>query len=99
MDRQEQIRREEQQHQEHIELMESFGQLQQQMSTWEADREAERREHAWQIDEIKKAREVDKEALRQEILSMMQAANVQAPFQQVLVMLVIQWLSFLRFYI
>ena len=46
MDRQEQIRREQQQHQEHLELMESFGQLQQQMSTWEADREAERREHA-----------------------------------------------------
>jgi len=43
-DRQEQIRREQQQHQEHLELMESFGQLQQQMSTWEADREAKRRE-------------------------------------------------------
>ena len=55
--------------------MESFGQLQQQMSTWEADREAERREHAWQIEEINKAREADKEELRREFLSMMQAAN------------------------
>ena len=85
-DRQEQIRREEQQHQEHVELMESFGQLQQQMSTWEADREAERREHARQIEEINKAREADKEELRREFLSMMQAANGQAPFQQVLVL-------------
>ena len=54
--------------------MESFVQLQQQMSTWKADREAERREHARQIDEILKAREADKEALRQELLSIMQAA-------------------------
>lgn len=89
-DRQEQIRREEQQHQEHVELMESFGQLQQQMSTWEADREAERREHARQIEEINKAREADKEELRREFLSMMQAANGQAPPQQVLVKLVIE---------
>ena len=72
---QEQIRRVEQQHQEHVELMESFGQLQQQMSTWEADREAERREHARQIEEINKAREADEEELRQEFLSMMQATN------------------------
>ena len=89
-DHQEQIRREEQQHQEHVELMESFGQLQQQMSTWEADWEAERREHARQIEEINKAREADKEELRQEFLSMMQAANGQAPPQQVLVKLVIE---------
>jgi len=80
-DRQEQIRREEQQHQEHVELMESFGQLQQQMSTWEADREAERREHARQIEEINKAREADKEELRREFLSMLQAVNGQAPSQ------------------
>jgi len=70
--------------------MESFGQLQQQMSTWEADSEAERREHAQQIKKINKAREIDKEELRQEFLSMMQAANGQAPFQQVLVKLVIE---------
>ena len=89
-DHQEQIRREEQQHQEHVELMESFGQLQQQMSTWEADREAERREHARQIEEINKARLADKEELRRESLSMMQAANGQAPPQLVLVKLVIE---------
>jgi len=87
---QKQIRREEQQHQEHVELMESFGQLQQQMSTWEADREAERREHARQIEEINKAREADKEELRQMFLSMMQASNGQAPFQQVQVKLVME---------
>ena len=56
--------------------MESFGQLQQQISTWQVDREAERREHARQIEEINKAREADnKEELRREFLSMMQAAN------------------------
>ena len=64
VDRQEQNCREEQQHQEHVELMESFGQLQQQMSTWEADSEAERREYARQIKKINKAREADKEELR-----------------------------------
>jgi len=63
-DRQEQIRGEEQQHQKHVKLVESFGQLQQQMSTSEADREAERREHARQIEEINKARQADKEELR-----------------------------------
>ena len=61
--------------------MDSFGQLKEQMATWEADREAERREHARQIDGINKAREADKEALRQEFLSMMQAAHGHAPFQ------------------
>jgi len=89
-DHQEKTRREEQQHQEHIELMESFGQLQQQMSTWEADREAERREHAQQIEEINKAREADKEELRREFLSMMQAANGQAPFQQIVLPTAVQ---------
>ena len=44
--------------------MESFGQLKQQMSTWKADREAERREHVRQIEEINKAREAGKEELR-----------------------------------
>ena len=69
------------------------------MTTWEADREAERREHVRQIEEINKAREADKEQLRQEFQRMLQAANVQAPFQHVLVKLVIELLSFLRFYI
>ena len=78
VDRQEIICMEEQQHQKHLELMESFGQLQQQIETWEADREAERREHAWQIDEIMEAREADKEALRQELLWIMQSAQGQA---------------------
>jgi hypothetical protein len=81
---------EEQQHQDHLELMGSFGQLQEQMARWEADREAERIEHARQIDEMKKAREADLQALRQELLSMMQAAHGQTSFQQVLVKLVIE---------
>jgi hypothetical protein len=38
----EQIRREEEQHHEHLELMDSFEKLQQQMSVCEAEREAER---------------------------------------------------------
>jgi chaperonin cofactor prefoldin len=58
-DHDEQIRREEQQHEEHLELMNEFGQLQQQMSAWEA----ERLNYARQIDEIMKAREADKERL------------------------------------
>jgi hypothetical protein len=85
-DHEEQIRREEQQHQEHLELMNEFGQLQQQMSAWEAEREAERLNHARQIDEIMKAREADKEAFRQEIQAMLQAGQSQAALQQVLVM-------------
>ena len=60
--------------------MEAFGQLHQQMTTWKADREAKRREHARQIEEINKAREADK-VLRREFLSMMQAANGHAPSQ------------------
>lgn len=82
VDRQEQIRKEEQQHQEHVELMESFGQLQEQMTSWEADRQAERIEHAGKIDEIKKAREADLQALRQEFLSMLQAAYGHTAFEQ-----------------
>ncbi|XP_039811747.1 translation initiation factor IF-2-like [Panicum virgatum] len=62
--------------------MEAFGQLHQQMTTWEADREAKRREHAREIEEINKARAADKEELRREILSMMQTANGQGPPQQ-----------------
>ena len=65
--------------------MESFGQLQQQMSTWEADREAERREHARQIEEINKARLIKKTLGKS---SMSCTANGQAPFQQALVKLV-----------
>jgi hypothetical protein len=83
-DRQDHIRIAEQQHQDHLELMGSFEQLQEQMATWEADREAERIEHARQIDEMKKAREDDLQALRKELLSMMQAAQGQTAFQQVL---------------
>jgi hypothetical protein len=52
----------------------------------EAEREAERLNHARQIDEIMKAREADKEAFRQEIQAMLQAGQSQAALQQVLVM-------------
>ena len=45
-ERQEQMRKEEQQHNEHVELMDSFEKLQEQVQSYEADREAERREHA-----------------------------------------------------
>ena len=58
-ERQEQIRREELQHQEHVELMDAFGLLQEKMSTWEDEREAERREHARQLEESNKKREAD----------------------------------------
>jgi hypothetical protein len=42
----EQIRREELKHQEHVELMDAFGQLQEKISAWEEERETERKEHA-----------------------------------------------------
>jgi hypothetical protein len=83
-EREDQIRREEQQHQEHLELMNEFAQLQQQMNAWEAEREAERLNHSREIDEIMKTREADKEAFRQEIQAMMQAGLSQAALQQVL---------------
>jgi hypothetical protein len=83
-EREDQIRREEQQHQEHLELMNEFAQLQQQMNAWESKREAERLNHSREIDEIMKARETDKEAFRQEIQAMMQAGLSQAALQQVL---------------
>ena len=79
-ERQEQIRREELQHQEHVELMDAFGLLQEKMSTWEDEREAERREHARQLEESNKKREADLQQLREEFLSMLQATNGHAQF-------------------
>jgi hypothetical protein len=83
----EQIRREELQHQEHVELMDSFGQLQEKMSAWEEERETERREHARQLEESEKRRQIDLQQLRQEFLSMLQAKNGHAHVTQVLVKL------------
>ena len=68
--------------------MDAFGLLQEKMSTWEEEREAERREHARQLEESNKKREADLQQLRQEFLSMLQAANGQAQIPQVLVKLV-----------
>jgi hypothetical protein len=67
----EQIHREELQHQEHVELMDAFGQLQEKMSSWEEERETERREHARQLEESEKRRQVNLQQLRQEFLSML----------------------------
>ena len=82
--------------------MNEFGQLQQQIVTWEAERGAKKIRHAWEIEEIMKATEADKEAFRLEIQSMLQATQGQPALQQVLVMqnlnlwkLVIEWLCFL----
>ena len=61
-DREEQIHREEERHHEHLELKDSFEKLQQQMSVWEAEREAQRSFYAGQIEEIISARDADKEA-------------------------------------
>jgi hypothetical protein len=83
-EREEQIRREELQHQEHVELMDAFGQLQEKMSSWEEERETERREHARQLEESEKRRQADLQQLRQEFLSMLQATNGHAQFPQVL---------------
>ena len=63
-DREEQIRRAEQQRWEHLELMEEFERLQEQMNSWEAGRaakrQAQRAVYAAQIEEVMRAREADK---------------------------------------
>jgi Trp operon repressor len=66
--------------------MDAFGKLQEKMEPQRANREAEREEHWCQMAELLKAKEADKEELKQEILSMMQAPQGQAVSQQVLVM-------------
>jgi hypothetical protein len=58
-EREEEIRREELQHQEHVELMDAFGQLQEKMSAWEEERGTESREHAHQLEESEKRRQAD----------------------------------------
>ncbi|KAL6631317.1 hypothetical protein ACP70R_028167 [Stipagrostis hirtigluma subsp. patula] len=78
----EQVRREEILHREHVELMDAFGKLQEKLESEEADREAERAEHRRQIEEMKKAREDDKEALRQEFLAMLKASQAQPALQE-----------------
>jgi hypothetical protein len=83
----EQICREELQHQEHIKLMDAFGQLQEKMSAWEEERETERREHSQQLEESEKRRQADLQQLQQEFLSMLQATNGHAQVPQVLVKL------------
>jgi hypothetical protein len=50
---------EELQHQEHVELMDAFGKLQEKMSSWEEERETKRREHAQQLEESEKRRQTD----------------------------------------
>jgi hypothetical protein len=57
------------------------------MSSWEEERETERREHARQLEEIEKRRQEDLQQLRQEFLSMLQATNGHAQVPQVLVKL------------
>ncbi|KAL6871046.1 hypothetical protein ACP4OV_014894 [Aristida adscensionis] len=81
-DYQNKVRSEETLHRDHVELMGAFGQLQQTIEHQEAEREAERAEHKRQLEELMKAHEADKEALRQEFMSMMQAAQQQAALQQ-----------------
>jgi hypothetical protein len=87
VEREEQIRRKELQHQEHIDLMDAFGQLQEKMSAWEEERETKRREHARQLEESEKRRQTDLQQLRQKFLSMLQATNGHAQVPQVLVKL------------
>jgi hypothetical protein len=48
--------------------MDAFGQLQEKMLGWEEEREAERREHARQLEESEKRRQTDLQQLRQEFL-------------------------------
>jgi len=87
-DREEQIRKDEQNHREHLKLMEEFERLQEQMNSWEANRVAERQAqrafYAVHIEEVMRAREADKEAFRQEIQALL-AGQSQPGLQQVLV--------------
>jgi uncharacterized protein YnzC (UPF0291/DUF896 family) len=57
------------------------------MSSWEEEREIERREHARQLEESEKRRQADLQHLRQEFLSMLQATNRHAHVPHVLVKL------------
>jgi hypothetical protein len=83
----EQNRREELQHQEHVELMDTFGQLQEKISAWEEERETEKTEHERQLEESETRRQADLQQLKQELLSMLQATNGHAQVPQVLVKL------------
>jgi len=66
-------------------LMDAFLKLQERIETQDEEREAERAEHRRQMEEMKKAREADREALKKEFLSLMQAAQGQPSLQQVIV--------------
>jgi hypothetical protein len=64
-----------------------LGSYMKKMSGWEEEREAERREHARQLEESEKRRQADLQQFRQEFLSMLQASNGQSQVPQVLVKL------------
>jgi len=66
-------------------LMDAFLKLQERIETQDEEREAERAEHRRQMEEMKKAREADREALKKEFMSLMQAAQGQPSLQQVIV--------------
>ena len=63
--------------------MDAFLKLQERIETQDEEREAEMAEHRCQMEEMKKAREADREALRQAML-MLQAAQQQASVQKVI---------------
>lgn len=66
-DYQNQVRSDEATHREHLELMDALGKLHDSIQTQEVEREAERVEHRHQMEEMMKASEADKKALRQSL--------------------------------
>jgi len=67
-------------------LMDAFLKLQERIETQEEEMAAERAEHRRQMEEMMKAREADREALKKEFMSLMQAAQGQPSLQHVILM-------------
>jgi shikimate kinase len=64
-------------------LAKAFSKLNERLESQEVEREAEREQHKHHMEEMMKSREA---AFRQEFMSMIQAAQGQGSFQQVIVM-------------
>ena len=66
--------------------MDAFLNLQERIEAQEEERAAERAEHRRQMEEMMKAREADREALKKEFMSLMQAAQGLPSLQHVILM-------------
>jgi hypothetical protein len=71
-------------HMEKEELKATLEKVQEQLQSQVAEREAEKEEHRLQMEELQKAREADKEQLRQEFMSMLEAQRQATSLQVVI---------------